>query len=196
MMLKGIAKMFKGKPKLFAIDPSLHNAGWCMFDLDTKKKTAAYRKSGVQHTSEYIDEIEVLNAPGKAPHDANLYVARIDEMVTELERIIVQSIGAYDIVTVLIELPWGAQAFNQADIEKLVALVYSLRTSFYMQEQILDVYLVPVHVWKGQLKKEITQRRINKRWGLDIDQLDESDAIGIASYFIEEHLCYKPKVKK
>jgi len=185
----------KGKSKIFSIDPSLHHAGWCMFELDDKKKTAKYIASDVQHTSEHIDEIEVLNAPGKPPHDANLYVARIDEMSTDLIWHLEEYSTSRDSVTVLIELPWGAQAFNQKDIEKLIALVYTLRMNFYMQEQVVQVYLVPVNVWKGQLAKEKTLKRINRRWGLEISQLDESDSIGIADYYIMEHLRYKPKVK-
>lgn len=187
--------MRKSKTRIFSVDPSLHNAGWCVFALDNVKKTARYIDSGVQHTSEHIDEIEVLNAVGKPPHDANLYVARMDEMATELADILKRTCKGPDSVTVLIELPWGAQAFNQADIEKLVAFVYTLRALLYIMEQVAHVYLVPVNVWKGQLSKEITLRRINKRWGLMIIQLDESDAIGIADYYIMEHLRYKPKVK-
>ncbi len=46
------------------------------------------------------------------------------------------------------------------------------------------VYLIPVTEWKGQLPKRVTQKRMEKKYNVKFETDDESDAVGLADYFI------------
>lgn len=85
---------------------------------------------------------------------------------------------------VAIELPdyRTEAASNSGALEKLVAFVFSLRARM---SPVARVVLVPVRKWKGNLPKEITQRRVAKRWNWQGTDHNEADAVGIGDWLIQ-----------
>lgn len=47
-------------------------------------------------------------------------------------------------------------------------------------------FLVPVSVWKGQLKKIDTIRRMKRKYHVEFQSDDESDAVGLGDWFLTE----------
>ena len=193
------------KHSIFAIDPSNTSCGWAVIDLHTNKK-AAYRCSGdisfnAKHKKEFLDSwAEAGHVQGnlnKPPHDANAWLNKNLFMLQKLANEFYDA-GLYrddrdfpQVATVVIELPWGANEANVKDIMKLMMLVGQVFEHF--QNYGCEVILAPVMSWKGQTKKEMTLRRINRRWDLDLQtkDFDEADAIGIATWYACDILGYK-----
>jgi len=188
---------------ILAIDPSLRSLGWALFKIkkqkDKKPKVSLF-KSGQFKAADTTKDFKfyLLNRSGlpnpvlanKGIHDANDWVLRIDYMTGKVYEAWCAWTQQCDDTTVVIELPYGAQANNAGDITKLTSLCFALREMFLIEDDVSQVYYAPVGVWKGQLSKELTQKRMNRLWGLTLDskRADEADAVGIGSYYIREHL--------
>lgn len=189
MKLKDLHNTFA----IFAIDPSNTSCGWAVFDAEKETntleldKSGDIRSSGSNEYTAYLDSLDDVDIPvqgnlGKGLHIANDWLYKCDYMVVELHKKYVQY-TEYDGVVVLIELPWGAGQRNVDDIMKLMCLVGMLRSHF--ERHAAHVVLAPVMSWKGQAKKDVTLKRMNRRWGLDLQKkdYDESDAIGIGTWY-------------
>jgi len=83
----------------------------------------------------------------------------------------------------------GQAASNSSAILKLVAMVYcmagALKALFTE-----NVVLVPVQQWKGNVPKEITQKRVLKHWGCKSGDDNITDAVGIGDWYIRKQLGY------
>ena len=186
---------------IFAIDPSNTSCGWAVFDCESETKTIELdvsgdiRSSGSKDFEKYLKEVDGMHVPvqgnlDKGLHTANDWVHKCDFMLTELsdlyEKHMQPTFGPTSQI-VVIELPWGAGQRNVDDIMKLMFLVGTLRDHF---SQECYTVLAPVLSWKGQAKKDVNLKRMNRRWGLDLQKknYDEADAIGIGTWYGNEIL--------
>lgn len=153
---------------LLAIDPGLKRTGYAVF------KNNQYMCSGVIKVSKKLGWID-----------------RLDFIVVQ----IINLLSKYSIEIVVVEQPElfimsskGRAASNSGAVLKLTALVFSINAMMKYRETGLECVLVSVRKWKGNVPKEITQRRVKRRWGVDLKSLDESDAVGLGTYYIEKVL--------
>jgi len=92
----------------------------------------------------------------------------------------------------VIEKPqlWGAfksvASMHSGALLSLHILVGAL--FWWGQTRFFKAYLIPVSEWKGQLSKEITTKRMEQKYGVKFKTNDESDAVGLGSYYIEKRL--------
>ena len=189
---------------LFCIDPSIRSLGWAEFHLDLRNNKSRYINSGQIKADEENKDFKlwdknrklsyaadpVLCNLNKKRHDANDWVLKIDYMVDCVYDHAQSIVNKFDVI---IELPYGARVMNADDITKLTSFCFAVRALLVTCDSVKDIYLAPVSVWKGQVSKEMTQRRINRTWGLDLgkSRADEADAIGIGTFYIKEILKFK-----
>lgn len=110
------------------------------------------------------------------------WISRVDAMV---ERVSAE-FHSVEHCILIIELPsnMGNAASAGQNILKLMAFVFALRQKF-LERKILRVELIPVNLWKGNAPKEITFRRVRKRFPQwKGTNLDESDAIGLGLWYL------------
>jgi hypothetical protein len=90
--------------------------------------------------------------------------------------------------TVVIEKPklWGAvksvasqHSGSLLGLHILVGALYWWGRSFAVKAE-----FIPVSDWKGQLPKDVTTRRTEKKYNITTSTHDEADAIGIGDYFV------------
>lgn len=92
--------------------------------------------------------------------------------------------------TVVIEKPqlWGAYksvaSMHSGDLLGLHLLVGALYWWAVERFESHRVYLIPVSEWKGQLPKKITQKRMEKRYGVKFSTDDEADACGLGTHYL------------
>lgn len=94
----------------------------------------------------------------------------------------------------LIEMP---QAFHSERSQAAMGSVIKLAFLVGQFHQLLtvrgiEVELVLVSKWKGNVKKEITRQRVNRHWGWDKKDHNECDAVGIGDWYFRKHLRLKP----
>lgn len=152
---------------LFAVDPSIKAMGLAMF-LRIGKKWK-------------LKQSTVIHPPSKAKSLS--WVRRLDIVVADFTTHI-DSAATYGPITVAIELPdyRTEAAANSGSIEKLVACVFTIRA--ICQARGYTPLLFPVRVWKGNVPKSVTQRRIIRDWGWTGTDHNEADAVGIGSFAI------------
>ena len=78
----------------------------------------------------------------------------------------------------------GQGAVNSGSLGKLIGCVHSLRTTGVALG--CRVHLVPVSRWKGQVPKEVTQRRVRTHWGWQGEDHNEADAVGIGDWYLRK----------
>jgi len=153
--------------KLLAIDPGTENLGWAIFNVgQTRYK---YMDSGVfQIKNKSLD-----------------WMQRMDILLIDVHSLIKE----YCIDIVVIEEPAifigtekGEGANNSGSVLKLTAVVHSIRMG--AKRMGCKVHLLGVRKWKGNTKKEDTQRRIKRTFGITITQPDQADAVGVGRYFL------------
>jgi len=149
--------------RLLAIDPGTRKAGYAIFE------------NGLYLCS---DVIIIKNKK-------LTWLQRVDFIIIE----ITQLLKHFKIDIVVIEEPQlfigsrkGRAASNSGSVLKLTALVHSIRIICRIKK--IKVYLIPVRKWKGTVPKAITQKRIKRHLGIDITQLDESDAVGLGLWYV------------
>ncbi|KKK77481.1 hypothetical protein LCGC14_2853180, partial [marine sediment metagenome] len=64
--------------------------------------------------------------------------------------------------------------------------VFRVRTLFEQMD--VEVTLVPVPKWKGNVPKEITMDRSRKHWGWRGEDHNEGDAVGIGDWYFRKYL--------
>jgi len=160
--------------KVMTIDPGLTECGWAVFDIDHERQQGILKDCGVIR-------------------------CRIGDWVMRLDFVVDQVADLLDSCRterVVIELPHtyaagkGTVARNSGAIMKLGALVFSIRSTALMEG--VDVTLVSVAKWKGNLPKKITQKRIRTRWGWEGKNHNEADAVGIGDWYIRKSLRFTP----
>lgn len=187
---------------LFCVDPSLRACGWAFFECDDVKKTAQYRDSGVVKSKGIENGVDpvITSLKGKKSK-ANDWVSRLDETVDKvLEN--AKSNKPFRPHIALIELPStysggvGDIAAASGAIMKLNGVVFSFRERLLHEYNFDEVILVPVPVWKGQTKKEITKRRVDRNWKISgVTDHNQYDALGISDWYLRRYLGYTPTNK-
>lgn len=152
--------------KILAIDPSTRALGYALFALRARMRASLVR----------FETIRVSQRLGA-------YIDRIDIMCERVTGIVKRERPSLCVI----EMPQifgsgkGAAANNSGSVMKLTACVFSLRSS--LRSLGVRVELVPVSRWKGTCPKEITQRRMLRKWGAEGDH-NAIDAVGLGSWFI------------
>jgi Holliday junction resolvasome RuvABC endonuclease subunit len=154
--------------KILAIDPSIHNCGWCIMSTNMKIITYGLIQGRLKKNRKWID---------KANH------------VSELVHMLLIN---YWPKRVFLEFPeyWAGSIGSQARESGSVFKLYFLCGSLYqVAKELCEVKLVKPSEWKGQLKKEIVRKRLKKQFpNVITDNMDHNvvDAIGIAYYTLKE----------
>jgi len=164
--------------RLLCIDPSIRALGWAVFSMQKKRRKAELIYSGV------------IKLRGQD------WIAKMDQMVDAVHFEAAGLKLLYKEVTILIEMPQifggrGVVAQNSSALYKLIACVFSLRQMFLDLDE--EVVLIPVTKWKGQVPKEVTQRRVRKYWKWKGTDHNEADSIGIGDWYIRKELQWKVK---
>lgn len=181
-MKKTSKPSFQFSPGHFlTIDPGTKNCGW-----------ALWRASGRQPPSVEFVESGIWRANGSDPYQRAYAIAeQLWDFLTGK--------GAEDdpliISSVFIERPRnfggstgkGAAARNASSVLKLMFLVGLLAGRSVSAG--IEVGLVDVQRWKGNVKKIITARRVARAWDIDVSgmRFDETDAIGLGDFLVRKH---------
>jgi len=168
----------KNKVQLLCIDPGTRKMGMAVFEVNHKKKAGRLIKYFVvlvpKSQGEWQDRIDMM--ANKAIQFCN--TSRPDIVLIEGPRLFLSTRK-------------GRAASNSSAILKLVAVVYcmagALRALFTE-----DVIVVGVQKWKGNVPKEITQRRVARHWNCRSGDDNITDAVGIGDWYIRKQLGYKP----
>jgi len=172
--------------RLLCIDPGTKVTGIALFEVWTDTKEGIYVHS------------EALKAEA-----SDNWFDRLDKMLT---KVVDEALYPYLPDIVLIEQPRhffgtskGQGAMNSGAIEKVAALVFAIWGAVHIiagDEKEVECVLVPVNKWKGNVPKEVTQKRILTHWGIHFTGWttdDEADAIGIGDWYIRKQLGFTPK---
>ena len=150
--------MVHGQAQILAIDPGLHHCGLAWFEART----------------EQLLKTEVVKGLGN-----------LDIVVSAVS----QSQRLNKVIVVVIEEPQifasstkGMAAHNSGAVNKLIALVFSLRQ--LCLDRGLKVVLAPVTKWKGNVPKEVMARRLSRYYDLTQRTSDEIDAVGIGRWYL------------
>lgn len=75
-------------------------------------------------------------------------------------------------------------------LQKLFYTVGNISGALQTENTVRWIRYVPVYKWKGQLPKQLTTKRTNRRYKLDLDwktkEHNAADAIGIGHWFLNE----------
>ncbi len=157
---------------LLAIDPSIMSLGWAVFIpcADAHPHLVSFgtvkRETGGLPLEQRIDVI----------------IEGLEEAITSL------TFPISKCEAVIIEKPqlWGAfksvASMHSGALLALHILVGALY--WWGKTRFFKAHLVPVSEWKGQLSKEITQRRMEAKYSVKFKTDDESDAVGIGDHYI------------
>jgi len=156
--------MIKKHQRLLSVDPGTKHTGWACF---------------IGKNYDCSDVVSVTN------HKLS-WLQRLDLMTVE----VVSLCKKHNVDIVIIEEPQlfigslkGRAASNSGAVLKLTALVYSIRS--LCKSRGLQVLLVPVQRWKGQVPKEVMQGRLEKQLGRVFTDNNESDAVGLGLWFLK-----------
>lgn len=162
---------------ILCIDPGTRKMGMAEFKVNHKTRTAKL-------TAYFVVLI---------PKSKGEWRDRIDMMANEA----VQFCNEHKPHIVLIEEPQlflstakGRAASNSGAVLKLVAMAYCMAGALgaLFTEKVI---MVPVRKWKGNVPKEITQKRVAKYWHCKSGDDNITDAVGIGDWYIRKQLGYK-----
>lgn len=177
---------------LLAIDPSVISLGYAVFDAD-ESSYIEYPQAPGFHTSSLVCFGTVKKKTGTFPLEE-----RIGAIIGGLERELQKTpdvpalpfLGRRDVV--IIEKPqlWGAyKSVASAQSGALLSLHILVGALFWhFNKRLFETHLIPVSTWKGQLPKEVTKKRMEAKYKVKFATDDESDAVGLGTYYIEEVL--------
>lgn len=163
---------------LVAIDPSIQHTGLAIFRWD-----------GLKWSFDKTDAIKLKKRKNRPTKPKGLaWVARCDEMANKIFDYVYDQYNRDDYreeLIIVCEMPnyRTAAAAATGAVEKMIALVFTLRND-YAHQGFCTFHLAPVTVWKGNSPKEITQRRMKKRWGWEGKDHNQADAVGIGDWWI------------
>lgn len=160
---------------LLAIDPSICDLGWALFQTFPSTKQAKLLKAD-----------NIAQPSFESLEDRSDTAAHI---LTNLTPPPSQAI---------IELPdhyssaKGQAARNSDAILKLMFQVATIRTTLLHSLPACQVTLIPVRRWKGTQPKHITQRRILTHWNFTNTNHNICDAVGLGDWFLRKRMGYRP----
>jgi len=164
--------------KLLAIDPGTENLGWAIFNVAGRLHNKGAQLAVREY--KYMDS-GVFQIKNKSLD----WMQRMDLLLIDVQKIL-QDIPIDVVVieepAIFIGTAKGEGANNSGSVLKLTAVVHSIRSM--AKRMGCKVHLLGVRKWKGNTKKEDTQRRINRSFGINITQPDQADAVGVGRYFL------------
>lgn len=178
--------------KLLCIDPSIRALGWAVFKIVTAS------------TARLVDSGCIRLGKEWRGKDVD-WMARMDHMVDCVGDLMLRRLNLGDPYSyeVLIELPEhfgagagvrvsgrAAAAQNSDAVLKLFGFVMVLRAM--VRGAGADVTLVKVSTWKGQMPKKVTAARVQRRWGWEGIDDNESDAVGLGDWLLYRERGLKP----
>jgi hypothetical protein len=167
---------------IVAIDPSINELGWAVLFEKGPMVTTPLKDYGT------IRAPQVL----KSSSDE----ARMSWMIQQVESVIIEAVDPNlwkDFCTLVIERPqlWGAYksvaSSHSGSLFQLTLLVGALWN--WGNEKFHEAVLVPVSTWKGQLPKEVVEKRMSEKYQVAFRTSHEADAVGLADYYQEKIKC-------
>lgn len=171
----------RGIVRMLAVDPGLSGTGWALWTRPTTRRGFAAPP----------DAVGVFT-----PSKALAWDAKVSAIAMKLDEALAES--EFDPATcdgetlVVVEMPeWQgsvkrAMTWTTGDMQKLTYLVGYLGGYYAPLYRYLPVL---VRDWKGQLPKDVVQRRIERKLGLDVCQhlgikTHAWDAVGVGLYML------------
>ena len=154
------------KVRMF-VDPSLRQCGYAIF---REEKLAL---SGILESSDKNWELAVNEIAHALRSKANMNGVTLVgiEMPTQFHS------------------PGGHAALHSGAVGKLFYTVGYLTA--FLEENAMSVIHIPVGYWKGQLPKQLTTQRINRRYNLQLNwkskENNQADAIAIGTWFLDKY---------
>jgi len=162
--------------KILSIDPSINNLGWA-YQKTEETGTVLQRVFGTIRAPRNVKEASTEDRLG----------AMIE--VLEIELFPYLDPSTADVV-LLLEQPetWGAYKSMASQHSGSLGLLDLLVGALFWWgwDKNWDVHLVKVSKWKGQLPKEVTQRRAEEYFQVHCDTDHEADALGILQWWLEK----------
>jgi hypothetical protein len=161
--------------KLLSIDPGM-NMGLCLWEIDVRP--------GKSLNDRVLCRAMALASQSSIRVKGD-YLGRMDRLVSWFSGFLDQN----GVEIVVCEHPEvfnsgrGAAANASGDILKLTGLCYSLRQ--VALDRVTWAF-APVSVWKGQVKKQVTELRIRRAWGWRGTDNNEADAVGIGDWVVRK----------
>lgn len=168
--------------RVLSIDPGTKITGWAVFEVDE-----------IKHAGKYVCSSSIKYKPS---YPKKGWLDRIEYMVARM----INLVQSYGIDKVVIEQPEvfmrgrGVGASNSGAVVKLAGLVFAMKYAIIYSRKKRKAkvcQLVSVRKWKGNIPKEVTQRRIKKHLRLSITENNEADAVGLGSWYIKDCLGYR-----
>jgi hypothetical protein len=162
---------------IIGCDPSVNHLGLVRInsEIDEGKGAITYCKT--------------LEAP------ATLYkgsdTTRLRWMIAEFGGILYSLNERSSLDALVIERPqsWGSYKSVASEKSGALLLLHILVGALWQcAEELTTAHLIPVSEWKGQLPKEETQARMEKKYNYKFKTDHEADACGIADYFLMKGL--------
>jgi hypothetical protein len=162
---------------LLSIDPSINVLGYALIKLPNTETPgpATIVTSGT------------LTVPQNIRQQSTSY--RIWYMLERLQKAIIVVTSEHP-TDLIIEQPQhrsdtvGKGAMHSKSLDKLMFTTGAILGWGYACFPSITATLIPVTQWKGQLPKEETKRRVMRYWNYEPETLDESDALGLAQYWL------------
>ncbi len=177
------------------IDPSIKALGWSLFKLGFEDPPDGQKASRI--TSAKFGSCGAILL-GKSFEDTSdsdprlypVWMAKLDEMAGQIAWMASNN----GVSLAGIEQPeiWGGTrsgrseaAVNSGAILKLNAAAFSIRQA--LMGLSVSVTMIPVRRWKGNSPKLVTQRRIERAWGVSGVNHNAADAVGIGDWYIRKY---------
>lgn len=173
--------------KMMTVDPGIR-LGWCLWDVEfkvSKNPQNLYDRELRNLYDRVLCRATAFAGGSLARGSKGDYLSKMDVVVAWFERFVAQN----GVEIVVCEHPEvfssgrGAAANSSGDILKLAGLCYSLRQSVKGR---VEWHFASVRLWKGQVKKQITESRIRRVWGWKGTDNNEADAVGIGDWTVRK----------
>ena len=155
--------------RLIAIDPSINTLGIATFDNETLLKFATI-KSNLGKDSTDEERIRWM-----------LWL--IDSWLDD---------PFWDVVVIERPQSWGAYKSMASEKSGALLQLHILVGALFLWAEKLNYmnkctcHLVPVSTWKGQLPKDVTQAKMEAKYGVKVKYDHESDAIGLGDWWLKK----------
>lgn len=160
--------------RILALDPSILHLGWAVIEEASTGQFHLYNYGTIIAPTEYRN---------------NSLVVRISFVLTILEALYTSQ-PTLDAIVIERPEPWGSYkslaSAQSGSLQTLTLLTGALvGWALAKHSSGLLVKLIKVSQWKGQLPKEVTKKRMEKRYSVKFKTSDEADATGLGTWYLE-----------
>jgi len=155
--------------KLLAVDPSINSLGWAIFDDEKLVRSGVLLSSADDKRNPSLED-------------------RMSTMIRRLDAVCQEEF----LDTVIIEQPqsWGAYKSVASTHSGSLLILHIFVGALWAWGFTLGIgdrgaKLIKVHTWKGQIPKTLTYKRVVELYGGSPQKYDESDAIGLGTWYIQ-----------